>query len=85
MTLRVLDDCRLSLAMRWRFWSTAWSDAAGGAVLVVPQGTRGHRGRGVRIARVFIGEYATSMEMAGASISLLKLDEELLGLLDAPA
>ena len=41
--------------------------------------------RGVRIERVFIGEYATSMEMAGASISLLKLDEELLALLDAPA
>ena len=42
-------------------------------------------GRGVRIQRVFIGEYATSMEMAGASISLLKLDDELLSLLDAPA
>jgi dihydroxyacetone kinase len=42
-------------------------------------------GRGVKIERVFIGEYATSMEMAGASISLLKLDDELLALLDAPA
>ncbi len=42
-------------------------------------------GRGVSIQRVFIGEYATSMEMAGASISLLKLDDELLSLLDAPA
>ncbi|MBP8955193.1 MAG: dihydroxyacetone kinase subunit DhaK [Armatimonadetes bacterium] len=41
--------------------------------------------RGVSIERVFIGEYATSMEMAGASISLLKLDDELLSLLDAPA
>lgn len=40
---------------------------------------------GVRIQRVFIGEFATSMEMAGASISLLKLDKELLSLLDAPA
>lgn len=39
----------------------------------------------VRILRVFIGEFATSMEMAGASISLLKLDDELLTLLDAPA
>lgn len=42
-------------------------------------------GHGVTIQRVFIGEYATSMEMAGASISLLKLDTELLHLLDAPA
>ncbi len=42
-------------------------------------------GRGVTIERVFVGEYATSMEMAGASISLLRLDDELLELLDAPA
>ncbi len=42
-------------------------------------------GRGIGIQRVYIGEYATSMEMAGASISLLKLDDELLSLLDAPA
>jgi len=40
-------------------------------------------GRGVSVERVFIGEYATSMEMAGASVTLLKLDDELLALLDA--
>ncbi len=40
---------------------------------------------GVEVHRVFIGEYATSMEMAGASISLLALDDELAELLDAPA
>lgn len=40
---------------------------------------------GLKTARVFIGEFATSMEMAGASISLLKLDEELKSLLEAPA
>ena len=40
---------------------------------------------GVKIARVRVGEYATSLEMAGASISLLKLDEELIRLLDAAA
>lgn len=33
--------------------------------------------RGVTIKHVFIGEYATSMEMAGASISVLHLDDEL--------
>lgn len=32
---------------------------------------------GIRVFHVYIGEFATSMEMAGASISLLKLDEEL--------
>jgi dihydroxyacetone kinase-like protein len=42
-------------------------------------------GRGIRIRQKFIGEYATSMEMAGASISLLRLDEELHDLLARPA
>ena len=41
--------------------------------------------RGIKPVRVFVGEYATSMEMVGASISILKLDDELLELLDAPA
>ena len=42
-------------------------------------------GRGVTIHRPYIGEYATSMEMAGASVSLCQLDGELTALLDAPA
>lgn len=41
--------------------------------------------RGIKPVRVFVGEYATSLEMVGASISILKLDDELLELLDAPA
>jgi dihydroxyacetone kinase len=40
---------------------------------------------GHRIHRAFVGEYATSLEMAGASISLLLLDEDLIRYLDAPA
>lgn len=32
-----------------------------------------------------VGRYATSMEMTGASLSILKLDEELEDLLLAPA
>jgi dihydroxyacetone kinase len=42
-------------------------------------------GLGVRIHRSYVGEYATSLEMAGASISIIKLDDELAELLDAPA
>ncbi len=38
----------------------------------------------VLIHRSFVGEYVTSLEMAGASISLIKLDEELKALLDHP-
>jgi phosphoenolpyruvate---glycerone phosphotransferase subunit DhaK len=40
---------------------------------------------GINVTRKFIGEFATSMEMAGASISLLRLDDEMKRLLDAPA
>jgi D-erythrulose 4-kinase len=41
--------------------------------------------RGVTIHRRYIGEYATSLEMAGASLSILHLDDELAELIDAPA
>jgi len=41
--------------------------------------------RQVEIYRRYIGEFATSLEMAGCSITLLKLDAELKTLLDAPA
>ena len=40
---------------------------------------------GVSVARVNIGEYATSLEMAGASISIIRVDDELLGYINAPA
>jgi D-erythrulose 4-kinase len=41
--------------------------------------------RGAHIAYNFIGEYATSLEMAGASVSIMRLDSELEALLNAPA
>lgn len=41
--------------------------------------------RGVQIHRAYVGEYATSMEMAGASFTFFKLDDELTALLDHPA
>lgn len=40
--------------------------------------------RGIKTHYTWVGEYATSLEMAGASISLMKLDDELRTLLDAP-
>ena len=40
--------------------------------------------RGLRPRRAWVGEYATSLEMAGMSLSLLRLDDELVRLLDAP-
>jgi len=41
--------------------------------------------KGIKIYKTFVGEYMTSLEMAGFSISLLKLDDELKQLLDAKA
>jgi dihydroxyacetone kinase-like protein len=41
--------------------------------------------KGINIFRSYVGEYCTSLEMAGAHISLLKVDDELKELLLAPA
>ncbi len=41
--------------------------------------------KGIRVYKTMVGEYMTSIEMQGFSISLLRLDEELKRLLDAPA
>lgn len=41
--------------------------------------------RNMSVHRAYVGEYATSMEMAGASITIMSLDDELQELLDAPA
>nr|PID96678.1 MAG: hypothetical protein CSA83_02960 [Actinomycetales bacterium] len=38
----------------------------------------------VKIARNLVGNYITSLEMAGCSVTLLKADDELLKLWDAP-
>jgi dihydroxyacetone kinase-like protein len=40
---------------------------------------------GLSVYRSYVGEYATSLEMAGASISVLALDADLKRWLDAPA
>ncbi|AVG24205.1 dihydroxyacetone kinase subunit DhaK [Pontimonas salivibrio] len=41
--------------------------------------------RKISVEKVYVGEYATSLEMAGASISLLALNDDRKALLDAPA
>jgi dihydroxyacetone kinase-like protein len=40
--------------------------------------------RGIRVERTLIGPYITSLEMQGVSITLLRVDDEMLGLWDAP-
>ncbi len=41
-------------------------------------------GSGITIARSLVGNYVTSLEMAGCSVTLSLVDDELLGLWDAP-
>jgi dihydroxyacetone kinase-like protein len=41
-------------------------------------------GHDLRLRRQLIGNYVTSLEMAGCLLTLMKLDEELLRLWDAP-
>jgi dihydroxyacetone kinase-like protein len=41
-------------------------------------------GRGIRIARTLVGNYITSLDMAGASITICGADDEMLALWDAP-
>ena len=46
--------------------------------------TRRLEDKGIRIFKTFVGEFATSMEMAGASVSLMKVDEETKAMLEMP-
>jgi dihydroxyacetone kinase-like protein len=39
---------------------------------------------GLAVARSLVGNYITSLEMAGCSITLLRADDELLALWDDP-
>jgi phosphoenolpyruvate---glycerone phosphotransferase subunit DhaK len=39
----------------------------------------------IKIYRSYVGEYSTSLEMAGCSVTLMRLDDELKRLLDQPA
>jgi phosphoenolpyruvate---glycerone phosphotransferase subunit DhaK len=41
-------------------------------------------GAGIRMERSLVGSYITSLDMAGLSITLLRLDDELSRLWDAP-
>jgi dihydroxyacetone kinase-like protein len=41
--------------------------------------------RGINVRRSYVGEYCTSLDMAGASATLVKLDDEITSLLSEPA
>ena len=41
--------------------------------------------RGIHVRKNYVGEYCTSLDMAGVSVTLVKLDDDLVSLLEAPA
>lgn len=41
--------------------------------------------RGIQVQRSYVGNYCTSLDMAGYSLTLVRLDDELVKLLEAPA
>ena len=41
--------------------------------------------KGIKIHRSYVGNYFTSLEMAGVTFTMMKLDEELKELIDMPA
>ena len=56
----------------------------GGLYIVYRRAHKQAADRGITVKRSYVGEYCTSLDMAGASVTLVKLDDELEGLFDAP-
>ena len=80
------------------FWSIAQDDPeklalvdpderevrAGELLASSNQVVHGLRAAGLEPVRNLVGSYITSLEMAGASLTVLELDDELIALWDAP-
>lgn len=41
--------------------------------------------KGINVYKTYVGNYMTSLEMAGCSVTLLKVDQELKELLNEPS
>ena len=65
--------------------STAWAARrSSSSTSSSTSSRRSSTGAGITIARNLVGNYITSLEMAGCSITLLRLDDELTKYWDAP-
>jgi dihydroxyacetone kinase len=55
------------------------------ALVVLRRVSRRLHRLGIALERAYVGEYVTSLEMAGASLTLVEMDDELRRLLDSQA
>ena len=86
LTSALIDDLSLAAGARVAVLVNGLGATPLEELYVLYRRVRGHLAdHGITVAKSYIGEYATSLEMAGASISLLTLDDARLALLDAPA
>ena len=75
---------RQARRQRRRAGQFAGLDAADGALHNAPPRRAAHRAGGLTLHSSLVGPYCTSLEMAGASITLMHLDDELQSLLEHP-
>ena len=84
---RIVDDLECSAGSRVRGFDQ-WSrrNSATRAILDLPANSRESNFQAERndSPRSYVGEFLTSLQMAGVSVTIVLLDEELLSLLDAP-
>jgi dihydroxyacetone kinase-like protein len=81
----VADDLALTAGDRVLLFVNGMGGTPASELYVVyGQARRLLEARGVEVARSLVGSYVTSLEMQGASVTVLRLDEELAALWDAP-
>lgn len=81
----VADDLRLASGERVLLLVNGMGGTPASELYVVyGQARRLLEARGVEVARSLVGSYVTSLEMQGASVTVLRLDDELTALWDAP-
>ncbi len=82
---RVRDDLALTSGQRVITLVNGMGGTPLSELYIVHRGLAGLLGRdGVTIARSLVGNYVTSLEMPGVSVTLLRVEDDLIDLFDAP-
>jgi phosphoenolpyruvate---glycerone phosphotransferase subunit DhaK len=89
LTTRMLETIVADLPFRRGDRAIAMVNGMGGTplmelYLVYREMMQALSGKGIVVSRQLVGNYITSLEMAGCSITLLRVDDELLSLWDDP-